>query len=595
MAHKRASRAFALVVILGLALVNAGLLDAVPLPPLRRVNAPHFSSGIPFEQTAIFWFGKVSPTDNYADVRIGYDNTELFVHVTIFDRRLWYDESPMAATLANWDSVTLYLDQDGSIGGAPDAKSYRFVGQVNWWEDRTDWQAAYQGSGGQWNSVSIPFTTATGFKWESGTVGGFNNDQNNRGWIIEYRIPFTSQGLSAAPAQGTVWGLGIVLHDRDVGSGPLNSDKVWPESMAPNSPATWGQLYFGMPAYTPLPTIPKGATVIRHGLNGAVVADAAVGGTVNNLCPGDPDYIWNQWADFKDPHGMQFNVQNQGDVSDWPCFAKYFVTFPLSTVPAGKAIISATLTLHQFGNAGQGWTPPPEPSYLQVLAVGQDWTEDTLTWNTAPLARENVGGSWVDPLSGYGGDPGIPRTWNVSRAVAEAHAAGEPLRLAVYSADWSYHSGRYFWSSDHDDYHPEARPTLTVEWGELVAMVQTRVYPVAPRSGQPVTYTISLVGSGHPLTLTDNLPSQVSAPGPTHVEGGEPPSYDGVAHRLSWTGTPSVGQPVTLTIPVTVTARGPLLVRNTAVLTEAIGRTSSDTALFIVDARQLWLPIIARQ
>ena len=123
-------------------------------------------------------------------------------------------------------------------------------------------------------------------------------------------------------------------------------------------------------------------------------------------------------------------------IADWPCFAKYFIKFPLGTVPAGKVIISATLTLHHFGNPGVGWGDPLEPSYLQILTVGQDWDQNTLTWNTAPMARENVSAAWVDPLFAYGGDPGVPRTWDVSRAVAEAYNAGEPLDLAIYSADW---------------------------------------------------------------------------------------------------------------------------------------------------------------
>lgn len=42
--------------------------------------------------------------------------------------------------------------------------------------------------------------------------------------------------------------------------------------------------------------------------------------------------------------------------------------------------------------------PAPQPSYIQVLTVDQDWNENTLTWNNAPLAAENITGTWVDPL-----------------------------------------------------------------------------------------------------------------------------------------------------------------------------------------------------
>ena len=518
----------------------------------------------------------------------------LLVHVTIFDRRLWYDESPTATTLTDWDAVTLYLDRDGNVGSAPGATSYRFDGQVNWWEDRAGWQAAFQGSGEQWNSVLIPFTSMTGFRWESATVGGFNNNQNNRGWTIEYHIPFASLGLPGAPPQGTTWGLGVVLHDRDVDNGLLNSDKVWPESMLPNSPATWGQLYFGTPTYTPMPAVPEGFSVIRHKLNGAVVPDTAVGGTVGNQCPGDPDFIWNQWANFKDPSSMQFNVQNQSDISDWPCFAKYFVTFPLGALPAGKVIISATLTLHQFGNAGQGWNPPPKPSYLQILTIGQDWSEDTLTWNTVPPARENVGGTWVDPLPEYGGNPGIPRSWDVSRAAAEAYAAGEPLRLAVYSADEAYHSGRYFWSSDHDDWHPEARPTLTVGWGDPLAAVHQTAWPLTVQTQQTITYTLSMLGSGRALTLTNELPVDVSTPSAIQVQGGGVASFDQRLRRLTWNGMPALSQPVTITFPVTVLTSSPTAIVNRAVLTDVLQFTSTASTIVLANPRQIWLPLLMK-
>jgi hypothetical protein len=324
------------------------------------------------------------------------------------------------------------------------------------------------------------------------------------------------------------------------------------------------------------------------------VPDAAVGGTIDNRCPGDSAYIWNDWANFKDPHNMQVNVQNQRDIADWPCFAKYLVTFPLGTIPAGKVILSATLTLHQFGNAGQGWTPPPEPSYLQVLTLGEIWDEDTLTWNTTPLARENISAAWVDPLSEYGGDPGVARSWDVSRAVAEAYGAGEPLNLALYSADWAYHSGRYFWSSDHDDVHPEARPTLQVYWGVPVATIAKTAQPTAVQQGQAVTYSLTVVGSGRALTLTDDLPSAVSAPGAIKVMGGGSAVYQPGSHRLVWTGAVSASQVVTISFPVTIAVAAPQTIANQAILVDPILGSASATARIIANGWQVWLPVLRR-
>jgi hypothetical protein len=586
----RAWRWASWILVFTLALTGIASTQANQPAPFRRVNAPYFRSPdyVHYERSAVFWLGQVNSTDNYADVRLGYDDTELYIDVAIFDRWLWYNPNPASSSLTDWDAVSLYLDMDGNTGNAPGASGFRLDAQLTWWENpRAAWQAVYRGTGSGWTSATIPFTTTAG--WQGNVPN--NNSLDDRGWVLSYDIPFASLGLSGPPPEGTLWGLGVVVHDRDNAAGsPPVANKTWPENMDPDQPLTWGQLRFGLPVYIPPPAVSHGTTTIRQGLNGAVVPDAAVGGTIGNLCPGDSTYIWNQWANFKDSHGMQFNVQNQSDISDWPCFAKYFVTFPLEAVPAGKVIISATLTLHQFGNAGEGWNPPPEPSYLQVLTIGQDWSEDTLTWNTAPLARENIGGAWVDPLPGYGGDPGVARLWDISRAVAEAYLAGEPLRLAVYSADGAYHSGRYFWSSDHDDWRPEARPTVTVVWGEPLAVVQQAAWPLTVKAQRAITYTLSMLGSGRALTLTDDLPGEVSAPLTIQVQGSGAVSFDQMHHRLTWYGAPVIGQPVTITFPVTVLTFSPTAIKNRAVLSDALPFMSWASTIVLANPQQMWLP-----
>lgn len=425
----------------------------------RRVNAPYFDGQVRFTETAIFWFGQVNPTANYADVRVGYNDEGLYLHLAAFDRRLWYDTTPSPDDLTAWDAATLYLGLDGNVSSVPDANAYRFVGQLNWWEPRDNWQAAYRGDGSDWVAATIPFTATTGWRGNAP-----NDTADDRGWVVAFRIPFVSLGLEGPPSQRTVWGLAIVLHDRDDDAGTPIPDKTWPEAMEPAEPVTWGQLAFGIPSYDPSPATPGESVTIRHNLDGMTVLDAAVGG--HTIC-GDGLDFWTEWGEANYAGQEQFNVQNQSDVADWPCFSKYYVTFPLDAIPPGKVIISATLTLHQFGNAGQGYDPGPYPSLIQVLTVDQDWDEDTLTWNNAPLAVENVAAAWVDPADTFPGWPGIPWEWDVSRAAAEAYAAGEPLRLALYSADGAYHSGKYFVSSDTGQWNAEGRPTLRVLWGDL--------------------------------------------------------------------------------------------------------------------------------
>jgi hypothetical protein len=226
--------------------------------------------------------------------------------------------------------------------------------------------------------------------------------------------------------------------------------------MLPDYPSTWGQLSFGRAQFTRPISLAFGSIVIRNGLDAAEVVDGAVGG--HTTCGNDGLNKWTEWGSAQHAGRTQMNVQNQWDISDWPCFSKFYITFPLPLPPAGQIILAASLSMHLFGTAGGGAYGPPPDSYLEVLTVDQDWDEATLTWNNAPLALENISGTWVRPVAGE-------YRWDVSRAVAQANGSGSPLRLAIYSIDGQQHSGKYFYTSDSNDWYGEIRPALTIVYG----------------------------------------------------------------------------------------------------------------------------------
>jgi hypothetical protein len=158
------------------------------------------------------------------------------------------------------------------------------------------------------------------------------------------------------------------------------------------------------------------------------------------------------------------NVQNQRDIADWPCFSKFYITFPLDSLPADKTVISATLTMHQLGQATGNPADPPIAlnSLVQASLIDRDWNEATLTWNNAPVPIENVSQTWVESL--VDGEMGRPYEWDVSRAVSRVYAENQPLRLVFYSADSYSGHGKYFFSSDED--WDIVRPWLTIVLGE---------------------------------------------------------------------------------------------------------------------------------
>ncbi|HRQ40441.1 MAG TPA: DNRLRE domain-containing protein [Chloroflexota bacterium] len=433
-------------------------IDAQNQSDAPKINIPYWGQGPDnnYPDYTLLWFGQVSPTNNYADVRMAYTDEHLEVIFHIIDRRLWHDPNPTVPQLTNWDAVSLYLDMDGNVGQNPDANAHRFVVQLGANTAGDAYQTAYRGNGSSWVQATTDFTGWHGWRGE-----GFNNNNDDKGWTAFFVIPFSSLGLSSAPPKNSTWGLALTVHDRDDAGGTPIADQIWPESMNPQSPSTWGQLGFSIPYFSHPPGIPGGVTIVRQGLNGATVPDGHVGG--HTTC-GDGIDHWSEWGEANYAGYEQINIQNQWDVSDYPCFSKYFVTFPMNNVPPGKIILSATLTMSLFGNAGGGpWGEPPD-SFIQVFSVGEAWNENTLTWNNAPLAKENFAGTFVHPASD--GQSNVYH-WDVSTAVTRAYSSGQPAHLALYSADGPMHTGKYFWSSNVGDWNASGRPTLEIVWGDV--------------------------------------------------------------------------------------------------------------------------------
>lgn len=446
-----------------------------PPAPLRRVNVPlptDFEPGttMNFSKAAVFWFGRISSSENYADVRMYATYETLYVRVSIFDRYLWNSTTPSPTNLLAYDAVSLLIDLDNGRNELPTRNSYRFDAQVF---DTTrsinlmpNYQAGYRGNGSSWVFDSVNFVAASGPDWEV-NGGGVNNGASNRGWSVIYEIPFNSLGLNGTPAEGMEWRLGVVVYDRESPQESVLDVKSWPEQLNFQRPTSWGLLHFGLPEFAP-PNVPiSGQITVQEGLNNAYIPDASVG-NADSLCaenlPNISEAIWNIWPNLNFGERAQVNVQNQANLADWPCFSKYYVTFPLNQIPSGKVILNAELSLYLFGNANPTLA---QRSLVQVLRVREAWQENVITWNNAPLAVENIAQNYVYPTN----EPviRIKYTWDVSRGVAQAYADGEPLQLVLYSADGALHSGKYFVSSeDNDDFLNGMiyRPALDITWGD---------------------------------------------------------------------------------------------------------------------------------
>jgi hypothetical protein len=441
----------------------AAILAPVPcLAAGPRINAPFFPADVSYGEAAISWFGQVDASKNYTDVRVAYTSSELWVTLSIFDQWLFEDDAATRSpgSLEQWDAATLLLDTSGNAS-ALSTSCYRFVGELNWWRPRADYQAAYVGNGTAWAGLpASSFTTEAGWRGDapnsSGTAGA------DRGWTITFHIPFATLGVSGPPPAGTVWRLGLAVHDKDSAAGAA-ATTFWTTTMVRDQPSTWGQLGFGLRTFTPRSTAPTQTVTIRHNLAGAVVPDAMVGG--GSSC-GTGDYF-NTSGTLNYASSTTLVVQNQSDVADWPCFSKIYLDFPLAALPPGKTIVSATLTVYQFGGSEPSQA---QPSLIQVLTVGSPWSEAAINWNNAPLPIENVSQSWAAVIAAQLPWPGAARTWDLSWAVSEAYsAASSALRISLYDGDSAYHSGKYFTSADTGEWNAVGRPTLQVVLGDAAA------------------------------------------------------------------------------------------------------------------------------
>jgi hypothetical protein len=521
-------------------LASGALLAAAPV---RRVNAPYFADAVSFPEAAVFWFGQVDSSQNYADVRVAYTNQELWISLEVFDQWLWEDDSASrtAASLEQWDAATLVIDTSSTPGSAPATSAYRFVGELSWWRPRTDYQAAYQGTGTAWAlSLTTPFTTDAGWR------GSAPNDNiADRGWVITFHIPFSSLGLSGPPHAGSVWRLGLQLHDKDLGEQPAVAGAAWPDSFVRDQPATWGELAIGL-RINPTNQVPPSASTytIRHGLNDIIVKDAMVGGGAT--CGSELTDYFGQWGAENYAQETTLVTQNQSDVGDWPCFSKVYMDFPLDSLPPGKAVVGATLTVYQFGGSEPS---AAQRSLVQVMTVAEPWDEATITWNNAPLALENVSQAWVDPILTPLPWPGAARTWNLTWAVSQAYRSGQSvLRLALYEADDAYHSGKYFTSSDTGVWNEVGRPTLQVTLGDL-GSVPPAALPAPAGSDDMLTLdrwrarngtTIQASQTDGDRTVTQLVfPANTNTPGPanavelTRTTGGQDTLYGFGQYRAS--------------------------------------------------------------
>lgn len=228
---------------------------------LRTVNIPYFASpGNPdntitdaqWTQSAIFWFGRYQltlPGTNYADVHIAYSSFGLHVRVIMIDYYIWFKDNPPASPttdLTQYDPIAFYVDTNFDRAAAPQADDYFFLISGNPWESLDNpnyynYRRQGRGSGTSWTTWTMNWQSFMGGEWSQDPGFNDNSGSLDYGTGAIFTIPWATLGRSGPPAQGTVWGLGMIMYDRDTAdSSGVTTPQVWPETFTTTDPSTWG-------------------------------------------------------------------------------------------------------------------------------------------------------------------------------------------------------------------------------------------------------------------------------------------------------------------------------------------------------------------
>jgi hypothetical protein len=126
--------------------------------------------------------------------------------------------------------------------------------------------------------------------------------------------------------------------------------------------------------------------------------------------------------------------------------------------------------------------------------------------------------------------------------------------------------------------------------------LEKKASPTYGRQGSAIGYTLSFYGTGDTLTLSDALPSGVSAPTGFELTGTSvKPTYVGGARRLDWSDTPPPGQQVTIRYTVVIETGETRVLANRAELSGGDYEPGVATATIIASPYQGFLPLVFRE
>ena len=223
------------------------------------------------------------------------------------------------------------------------------------------------------------------------------------------------------------------------------------------------------------------------------------------ISPSDDTYVWHYRPNNSFGKETSFWVYPNDGIP--------LLKFPLDAIPEGAEIISATMTFTMASGAypwGRG-----DVAAVQVLS-DTNWTEDTVTWNTAPDVDPNApeAEATLNPYSANGTD-----TWDVTELVRYARSQGITNTLSV-----RIYPKRGAWRDSHEWQSKEGgrsrAPRLRIVFRPAAATptptpTSTPTSPPAPTPTPTPTVPPAPTATPTPTVGPSPTPIPTASPSPT--------------------------------------------------------------------------------
>jgi uncharacterized repeat protein (TIGR01451 family) len=159
--------------------------------------------------------------------------------------------------------------------------------------------------------------------------------------------------------------------------------------------------------------------------------------------------------------------------------------------------------------------------------------------------------------------------------------------LVAYDLPGTVANARILWGTGRGNYWRNGAAAQSVS-------LQKQVSRVTADLGDTLAYTLTLVGSGVPITLTDAIPA-----GAAYVASSASytPAFGSLVDNsagITWTGTLTAAASLQVTFAVAVTAAGPQTIVNRARLNDG-QYTLERTATTIANGLEVYLPLVQRR